>query len=55
MCIRDRFGILGGVILIGEKLGLSLLVAFALIVGGVAIAQSDKHDEAQATGTNHGD
>ena len=49
------FGILGGVILIGEKLGLSLLVAFVLIVGGVAIAQSDKHDEAQATGTNHGD
>ena len=48
-------GIFGGVILIGEKLGLSLLVAFVLIVGGVAIAQSDKHDEAQATGTNHGD
>ena len=49
------FGILGGVVLIGEKLGLSLLVAFVLIVGGVAIAQSDKHDEAKATGTNHGD
>ena len=49
------FGILGGVILIGEKLGFSLLVAFALIVGGVAIAQSDKHDEAQASGTIHGD
>lgn len=49
------FGIFGGVILIGEKLGLSLLVAFVLIVGGVAIAQSDKHDEAQATGTYHGD
>ena len=48
-------GIFAGVILIGEKLGLSLLVAFVLIVGGVAIAQSDKHDEAQATGTYHGD
>ncbi len=49
------FGILSGWLLIDEQLGLSLLVAFVLIVGGVTIAQSDKHDEAQATGTNHGD
>ena len=38
------FGILSGWILIGEKLGFSLVVAFVLIVGGVAIAQSTYHE-----------
>ena len=38
------FGILSGWILIGEKLGFSLVVAFVLIVGGVAIAQSTHQD-----------
>ena len=39
------FGILSGWILLDEKLGWSLLLAFALIVGGVAFAQSEKGDE----------
>ena len=34
------FGILGGWFLLDEQLGPSLLVAFAFIVGGVALAQS---------------
>ena len=39
------FGILSGWILLDEKLGWSLLLAFVLIVGGVAFAQSAKGDE----------
>lgn len=39
------FGIISGWLLIDEKLGWSLLVAFVLIVGGVALAQSEKGDE----------
>ena len=33
------FGILGGYLLLQEKLGVSLIVAFLLITGGVIIAQ----------------
>ena len=44
------FGIITGWLLIDEKLGWSLLVAFILIVGGVALAQSEKGDEAGASG-----
>ena len=38
------FGILAGWILLDEKLGLSLVIAFILIVGGVAIAQSSERN-----------
>ena len=38
-----------------EQLGLSLIAAFVLIVGGVAIAQSEKHDESEPSGIIHGD
>lgn len=34
------FGILGGWLLLDERLGTSLVIAFALIVGGVVLAQS---------------
>ena len=34
------FGILSGVILLDEKLGLSLIASFTLIVGGVYLVQS---------------
>ncbi|MDA9829493.1 DMT family transporter [Candidatus Poseidoniaceae archaeon] len=37
------FGIYSGYLLLDEKLGASLLVAFMLIVGGVALAQSKQH------------
>ena len=37
------FGIYSGYLLLDEKLGASLLVAFVLIVGGVALAQSKQH------------
>ena len=43
------FGILSGWILLNEKLGWSLLIAFMLIVGGVAFAQSEKGDVAVIT------
>jgi hypothetical protein len=36
--------------LLDEQLGLSLIAAFVLIVGGVAIAQSEKHDESEPSG-----
>jgi drug/metabolite transporter (DMT)-like permease len=42
------FGILGGFVLLNEQLGWSLLASFVLIAGGVAIAQSEKHDEREA-------
>jgi len=50
------FGIIGGFVLLGEKLGVSLLFAFVLITGGVIIAQRDSpqtsnHDEAKPTGS----
>ncbi len=50
------FGIIGGFILLQEKLGISLVFAFILITGGVVIAQRDntetsKHDEAKPIGT----
>lgn len=48
------FGILGGFVLLNEQLGLSLLASFIMIAGGVAIAQSEKHDEQEATLTEHG-
>ena len=49
------FGILGGYLLLQEKLGVSLIVAFLLITGGVIIAQrknslTSNHDEASSTG-----
>ena len=49
------FGIIGGYLLLHEKLGMSLVLAFILITGGVIIAQKDnsstsKHDEAQPAG-----
>ncbi|MDC0656051.1 DMT family transporter [Candidatus Poseidoniaceae archaeon] len=37
------FGIYSGYLLLDEKLGASLLVAFMLIVGGVGLAQSKQH------------
>lgn len=43
------FGILGGWILLGEKLGPSLVVAFALIVGGVVMAQRPQKANGQAS------
>ena len=43
------FGILGGWALIGEQLGPSLVVAFALIVGGVVIAQRPQSSDGQAS------
>ncbi len=51
-----QFGIIGGFVLLGEKLGVSLLFAFVLITGGVIIAQRDSpqtsnHDEAKPTGS----
>ena len=49
------FGILAVWWLLDELLGLSLLAAFVLIVGGVAIAQSEKHDESEPSGIIHGD
>ena len=48
------FGILGGFVLLDEQLGLSLLASFIMIAGGVAIAQSEKHDEQEATLAEHG-
>ena len=48
------FGILGGFVLLNEQLGWSLLASFALIAGGVAIAQSEKHDEQEASASQHG-
>jgi drug/metabolite transporter (DMT)-like permease len=48
------FGILGGFILLDEQLGLSLFASFALIAGGVAIAQSEKRHEQEAGLTEHG-
>jgi len=49
------FGIIGGYILLQEKLGVSLIFAFLLITGGVIIAQrkeslTSKHHEASSTG-----
>ena len=43
------FGILGGWLLLGERLGPSLLVSFALIVGGVVLAQSKQKGAEQAS------
>jgi drug/metabolite transporter (DMT)-like permease len=48
------FGILGGFLLLDEQLGWSLLASFVLIAGGVAIAQSEKHDEREASASSHG-
>ena len=50
------FGIIGGFVLLGERLGVSLLFAFVLITGGVIIAQqgspqTSNHDEAKPTGS----
>jgi drug/metabolite transporter (DMT)-like permease len=39
------FGILSGWLLLDERLGWSLLFAFVLIVGGVALAQSEKRHQ----------
>ena len=49
------FGILGGYLLLQEKLGVSLIVAFLLITGGVFFAQrknsmTSNHHEASLTG-----
>ena len=49
------FGIIGGYLLLQEKLGLSLIFAFVLITGGVIIAQrknsiTSNHHEASFTG-----
>ena len=49
------FGIFSGWLLLDEQLGLSLVAAFVLIVGGVVIAQSEKHDESEPSGITHGD
>ena len=43
------FGILGGYLLLDEKLGLSLAFAFVLITGGVFIAQSNSKNDKQAS------
>ena len=43
------FGILGGWLLLNEQLGTSLVVAFALIVGGVLLAQSKQTPTEQAS------
>ncbi|MEL0330974.1 MAG: DMT family transporter [Candidatus Poseidoniales archaeon] len=43
------FGILGGWLLLDEQLGPSLLVSFALIVGGVVLAQSKQKGAEQAS------
>ena len=43
------FGILGGVLLLGEQFGASLLVSFVLIVGGVVLAQSNQKGAGQAS------
>jgi drug/metabolite transporter (DMT)-like permease len=43
------FGILGGYLLLGEKLGLSLAFAFVLITGGVFVAQSKTKNDKQAS------
>jgi drug/metabolite transporter (DMT)-like permease len=48
------FGILGGYVLLNEQLGWSLLLSFLMIAGGVAIAQSEKHDEREPTLSEHG-
>ncbi len=44
------FGILSAWILIDEKIGWSFIVSFVLIVIGVALAQSEKRDEQDASG-----
>ena len=49
------FGIIGGYLLLQEKLGMSLILAFLLITGGVIIAQrknslTSNHHEASLTG-----
>ena len=49
------FGIIGGYLLLQEKLGMSLILAFLLITGGVTIAQrknslTSNHHEASLTG-----
>lgn len=43
------FGILGGWLLLDEQLGASLALAFALIVGGVMLAQSKQRPAEQAS------
>lgn len=43
------FGIIGGWLLLDERLGISLLVAFALIVGGVITAQTQQKPAKQAS------
>ena len=43
------FGILSGYLLLDEKLGASLFVAFILIVGGVALAQTKQQDVKQSS------
>ena len=43
------FGILSGWLLLDERLGWSLAIAFALIVGGVALAQSEKRHQQDAS------
>ena len=43
------FGILGGYLLLDEKLGLSLVFAFILITGGVFVAQSKAKNDKQAS------
>ena len=43
------FGILGGVLILGERLGLSLIFAFILITGGVMIAQRKDNIRKQAS------
>ena len=44
------FGILSAWILIDEKIGWSFILSFLLIVIGVALAQSEKRDEQDASG-----
>ena len=44
------FGILSAWILIDEKIGWSFILSFLLIVVGVALAQSEKRDEQDASG-----
>ena len=43
------FGILGGYLLLDEKLGLSLAFAFVLITGGVFVAQSKTKNDKQSS------
>ncbi len=47
------FGIISGWVLLDEKLGWSLLIALMLIIGGVALAQSEAKQEPSQTITEN--